>query len=156
MQRLFINILCSIVLFCAADVHALADQSGKIEKNYFQFMINDYHTRRQSGQVVHINIRYVYKAGLSEQDYPDYRLLRLQALQYMEPSEALPENVYWEILATRIGRDLMHHFPLEGISVQLVVLDKDNQAGNEPSDHGPIFTIGEIEPWDAYKRTNVS
>ncbi|MCX7119415.1 MAG: hypothetical protein NTZ86_06080 [Legionellales bacterium] len=99
--------------------------------------------------MVNINVRYAYKKDLPERDYPDYRILRTQVLKYMEPSEALPMNTFWEILATRMGRELMRDFPLASVSVQLTVLDNQNQVGNEPSDHGPIFTLGDISPWNA-------
>lgn len=45
--------------------------------------------------------------------------------------------------------ELMRDFPLASVSVQLTVLDNQNQVGNEPSDHGPIFTLGDISPWNA-------
>ena len=148
MKQFLSSILLAVMMtYSAAPVNATPDLG---EKNYFQFAISKYHTTRQSGQVVNINVRYVYKKGLPESDYPDYRILRSQVLKYMEPSEAFPINVYWEVLATKMGRALMKDFPLEGVSVQLVVLDNDNQTGLEPSDHGPIFTMGDIAPWDLH------
>jgi hypothetical protein len=122
--------------------------SNDEERNYFQFAIAKYHTTRQSGQVVDIYVRYAYKKDLAASEYPDYRLLRTKVLKYMEPSEELPAPVFWEILAPKMGKELMNDFPLSGVSIQLNVLD--NPDGNEPGDHGPIFTIGEIAPLDVH------
>ncbi len=116
------------------------------EKNYFQFAISKYHTSRQSGQTVDIYVRYAYKPGLPSDKYPDYRILRTAILKYMEPSDELPADVYWELIATQMGKELMHDFPLDGISIQLHVLDKQDVNHAEPGDHGPIFTIGHIAP----------
>ena len=117
----------------------------KHERNDFQFAIHQYHSSRQSGQVVNIYVKYAYQRNLPTTDYPDYRILRTKVLQYMEPTEELPTEVYWEIVATKIGKELMHDFPLAGVSVQLYVLD--NPDGGEPGDHGPIFTTGDIMPF---------
>ena len=118
----------------------------KADKNYFQFAITHYHTNRQAGQIVNIYIRYAYKDDLVEAEYPDYRLLRADSLKYMEPSDKFPENVFWEILAAEMGKELMKNYPLAGISVQLEVLDNQDPNSYEPSNHGPIYTKGDIEP----------
>ncbi len=116
------------------------------EKNYFQFVIPEYHTTRQSGQVVNIYVRYAYKVGLPISGYPDYRALRENILKDMEPSAEFPTNVYWEVLATHMGTELMNKFPLDGVSIQLIVLDNQTAGSYEPGDHGPIFTVGKIDP----------
>lgn len=124
--------------------------SSLSERNYFQFSISKYHTTRQSGQIVDIYVRYAYKKDLATSKYPDYRILRTNLLKYMEPSEELPAHVFWEILATRMGKELMGDFPLSGVSVQLNVLDNPNPDSNEPGDHGPVFTMGDIAPLDVH------
>jgi hypothetical protein len=116
------------------------------EKNYFQFTIQNHHTTRQSGQVVNIYVRYAYKKGLPESEYFDYRIMRTKILKYMEPSDELPAGIFWEIIATKMGKELMHEFHLDGISIQLVVLDNPSPDANEPGDHGPTFTLGNIAP----------
>ena len=102
---------------------ASADAESTIEKNYFQFVITKYHTTRQSGQTLNIYVRYAYKQDLAVSEYPDYRKLRASILAYMEPTNEFPAGVYWEVLATKIGKDLMSNYPLEGLSIQLEVLD---------------------------------
>lgn len=133
---------CYLSSSCAMRVHD--------ERNYFQFAIAKYQTSRQSGQTLNIYVRYAYKQGLPAKDYPDYRLLRKVVLQYMEPTDELPTDVYWEIIAAKLGKNLMQSFPLEGVSVQLEVLDNQNPNTFEPGDHGPIFTMGNIAPLDVH------
>lgn len=154
-MKLFFKIaLLTILTFnCTSVAFAKSYNENIKEKNYFQFNILKYHTQRQFGQTVSVYIRYAYIKDLPENEYPDYRKLRTTVLKYMEPSSEYPNEVFWEILATRMGRDLMKNYPLGGVSVQLDVLDNQNPDPNEyePGDHGPIFTIGEIEPLDIHK-----
>lgn len=149
MKKLFrVTTVLFAILSCSMLGWATSCMAKPIEKNYFQFAISKYHTSRQSGQTVDIHVRYAYKKNLPTTKYPDYRILRTVVLHYMEPSDEFPADIYWEILATQIGRELMHNFPLQGVSVQLHVLD--NPEGNEPGDHGPTFTIGNIAPLDVH------
>lgn len=129
---------------------ALTTHQNKQEKNYFQFVIPKYHTSRQSGQTVDIYVRYAYKENLPITKYPDYRLLRTKVLTYMEPSEELPMDIFWEIIATKMGKELMKNFPLSGVSIQLNVLDNQSADSYEPGDHGPTFTLGNIAPLDTH------
>lgn len=68
----------------------------------------------------------------------------------MEPTTEFPAEVFWEILATNMGKELMKDFPLDGVSVQLEVLDNQDPNSFEPSDHGPTFTIGDIPALDIH------
>jgi hypothetical protein len=68
----------------------------------------------------------------------------------MEPSDEFPAEVFWEILATNMAKELMKDFPLDGVSIQLTVLDNQNPDSYEPGDHGPIVTIGKIAPLDVH------
>jgi hypothetical protein len=128
------------------SLDAAANQDVYSEKNYFYFAIPKYNTKRQGGQTVNIYVKFAYKKGLPTSQYVDYRLMRKDMLQYMEPSSKLPAEIFWEIIATKIGRTLMHRYPIEGVSVQLEILDNPNPDTYEPGDHGPIFTAGAIEP----------
>lgn len=87
-------------------------------KNNFQFQIENYHTQRQSGQTFDFYIRYAMKDDVDYSKYPDYRELRNIAMSYFEPTEALPVNTYWEVIAATLADDLMSRYPLAGISVQ--------------------------------------
>lgn len=152
MSKKFIkqSILAMGLFFVMSHMHAYAAKEKQLEKNYFQFVISKYHTLRQGGQTVNIYVRYAYKQGLPTNEYCDYRKLRERVLKYMEPTDDFPTNVYWEILATEMGRELIDDFPLDGVSVQLEVLDNPSGEVFEPGDHGPIFTTGNIAPLSVF------
>jgi hypothetical protein len=151
MKNIFKSILLMVIItYWPISLWAAPNYEDADEKNYFQFVISKYHTTRQSGQTVNIYVRYAYKSELPTSEYPDYRILRSTILRYMEPSDAFPAEVFWEILATNMGRELMRDFPLEGVSIQLAVLDNQNPGSYEPGDHGPIFTVGKIAPLDVH------
>ncbi|MCE0724250.1 MULTISPECIES: hypothetical protein [Legionella] len=151
MKNLFkIILLVMVISYWPPSIWASTDNENHIEKNYFQFVIPEYHTNRQSGQTVNIYVRYAYKKKLPNNQYPDYRVLRTAVLKYMEPTVEFPAEVFWEILATAMGRDLMKNYPLDGVSIQLDVLDNQNPNSFEPGDHGPTFTVGDIEPLDVH------
>ncbi len=143
-------ILVIIVSCCPITLWATARTESTSERNYFQFTVPKYHTTRQSGQTVNIYVRYAYKKKLPTNQYPDYRLLRATVLKYMEPTNEFPAFLFWEILATNMGEELMKKFPLSGVSVQLDVLDNQSSEVFEPGDHGPIFTVGEMLPLDVH------
>lgn len=142
-------VLTAWIAFTPPMARAISDEHST-EKNYFQFVIPHYHTARQSGQDVDVYVRYAYRANLPVEQYPDYRELRTSVLRYMEPSEELPRDTFWEIIATQMGTELMKNFPLDGISIQLNVHDNQTPPSYEPGDHGPVFTTGNIAPLDVH------
>jgi hypothetical protein len=147
MKNLVKTILLLVVISsCPVSLCAKSSHENRDEKNYFQFVIPKYHTTRQSGQTVNIYVRYAYQKNLPTSEYPDYRNLRTTILKYMEPSDKFPAEVFWEILATNMAKELMKDFPLAGVSIQLIVLDNQDPNTYEPGDHGPIVTIGKIAP----------
>lgn len=151
MKNLFkIILLVMVIVYYPPFSFASMSDEDHNEKNYFQFVIPKYNTSRQSGQTVNIYVRYAYKNNLPTNQYPDYRILRTAVLKYMEPSEEFPAEIFWEIIATEMGRDLMKDFPLDGVSIQLEVLDNQNPDSFEPGDHGPTFTVGNITPLDVH------
>ena len=151
MKNLFrMLVVVTIIAFWFITISTTIGEARQYEKNYFQFAIHQYHSSRQWGQTINVYVRYAYKNKLPESEYPDYRLLRKNVLVYMEPTADLPAMVYWEILATRIGKDLMKNFPLQGVSVELEVLDSNNPKLQEPGNHGPTYTEGNIQPLDTH------
>jgi hypothetical protein len=149
-NTLKMTIGCIMICVTTLSLGKSLNNAHQSEKNYFQFSIMQYHTSRQSGQTVNIYVRYAYKKNLPTNAYPDYRILRTTILKYMEPSDALPANIFWELIATQMGKVLMKKFPLDGVSIQLHVLDNPDAPINEPGDHGPIYTIGQIAPLDVH------
>lgn len=116
------------------------------DHNYFQFQIQQYHTQRQNGQTLNVYVRYALKDGLERSQYPDYIPIRAALLSYLEPSEELPADAYWEVIAERIGNALYERFPIKGVSIQLLVFPNEQAQPYEPGFHGPIYTKGKIEP----------
>ncbi|WP_133128306.1 hypothetical protein [Legionella nagasakiensis] len=114
--------------------------------NYFQFQIQQYHTQRQNGQTLNVYVRYALKDGLEFSQYPDYIPIRAAVLDYLEPTAELPADVYWEVIAERIGNTLYDNFPVKGVSIQLLVFPNEQAQPYEPGFHGPIYTKGKIEP----------
>ncbi|QDP72711.1 hypothetical protein FOG18_09160 [Legionella israelensis] len=141
----YIRLFLLSALLLAAQF-SFADKSNIQVRNDFQFQIQQYHTQRQGGQELNVYVCYALKKDLDSSQYPDYRLLRKQVLDYLEPSDELPTNTYWEIIAERIGDDLFAQFPIEGVSVQLLVFPNESGEMYEPGFHGPIFTKGKIDP----------
>lgn len=138
------------VVFYWPNLSVAAGTHFNNEKNYFQFVISKYHTSRQGGQTLNVYVRYAYKPNLPASDYPDYRELRKQVMNYLEPNDKFPAEVFWEVLATDMGHELMQNFPISGISVQIEVLDNLDPNAFEPGDHGPVFTMGDILPLDIH------
>lgn len=144
-------ILLVFISFGTGQLWAQAPQQSISERNYFQFEVPNYETQRQGGQTVSIYVRFAYKKGLPSSEYVDYRLMRALVLTYMEPSTEYPAELFWEILATAMGRELMKKYPIEGVSIQLIVLDNQDPNAFEPGDHGPIYTAGNILPMDTHR-----
>lgn len=115
-------------------------------KNNFQFQVDGYHTKRQGGQTLNVYVRYALKDNADYSSYPDYRELRTIAMRYLEPTDKLPENTFWEIIAAKLGEELMSRYPFSGVSVQFLVHPNDGGAVYEPGFHGPIYTIGDVIP----------
>jgi hypothetical protein len=115
-------------------------------KNNFQFQIIGYHTQRQGGQILDLYIRYAMKDDVDYSNYPDYRELREIAVKYLEPTNALPVNTFWEVIAAKLAEHLMSKYPISGISTQILVYPNESGVIYEPGFHGPIYTVGDVVP----------
>lgn len=149
------HLLKTVVLYTAVSItpiyaNATSYNSETRVRNEFQFAIAQYHTARQSGQTVNLYVKFAYKKDLPTTDYVDYRELRKDVLTYMEPTETYPMDTFWEILATKMGDELMEKYPLDGVSVHLEVMDNTDPNRFEPGDHGPTYTVGDITPLDIH------
>ena len=58
----------------------------------------------------------------------------------MEPTETYPMNTFWEILATKMGDELMEKYPLDEVCIHLKVMDNTDPNRFEPGDHRPTYT----------------
>lgn len=140
-RALFISSSLCISSLAMADI---APKNTTATHNYFQFQIQQYHTQRQTGQTLNVYVKYALKPGLDASQYPDYVPMRQVVLNYLEPTEELPANVFWEIIAQKIGDELYNKFPVEGVSVQMMVFPSEPDHMYEPGFHGPIYTKGNI------------
>lgn len=132
--------LCSIFLLNASS---FAQQSTK---SLFQFQVQQYHTKRQGGQTLNLYVRYALAEDLPLEQYPDYIPMRKLALEHLDPTEKLPENIFWEVITKEIAIALQKKFPIIGVSVQIIVFPSAPGHHYEPGFHGPIYTQGEITP----------
>lgn len=138
LKKVILVAFFAVSLFAASYVFAA--------NNNFQFQISNYHTTRQSGQVIDVFVRYAMKDDVDYTKYPDYRELRKIALKYLEPTSDLPVNIFWEVIAAKMAKDLMKRYPFAGISVQLLVHPNETGDIYEPGFHGPIYTVGDVIP----------
>lgn len=138
MKKIIYLVIFSVLLSTANFAFA--------SKNNFQFQISSYKTQRQGGQTLDLYVRYAMKDNVDYSSYPDYRDLRSITLKYLEPTDALPVNIFWEIIAAKMAEELMSRYPLSGISVQMLVYPNEQGSIFEPGFHGPIYTTGDVIP----------
>lgn len=139
--------LKNITFFLLLIVIIPAQASKPVQESHlFQFQIQQIKTERQGGQTVTAYVRYALRDKLNFADFPDYKPMRECVLSYFQPSEALPRDIYWEVIAAEIGKDLMKNYPLKGVSVQLQVFPNISGSIVEPGFHGPTYTLGQIQP----------
>ena len=85
------------------------------------------------------------KDNVDYSKYPDYKELRNITMKYLEPTKKLPVNTYWEIIAAKLGQELMSKYPFfSGVSIQFLVHPNENGTISEPGFHGPIYTTGDV------------
>lgn len=74
------------------------------------------------------------------------RKLREIAIKYLEPTETLQVNTFWEVIAAKIAEDLISKYPISGISTQILAYPNENGSIYEPGFHGSIYTVGDVIP----------
>lgn len=111
----------------------------------FMFEVTDVKTSNQGGQALNLFFHYRYADGIAEQDIPDYRKLRNDALDYLATTD-LSRNPYWETLNHHICAQLKTSYPLDAISCQLQVVGKEAPGQEVPGYRASIETLGDITP----------
>ncbi len=109
---------------------------------FFNFKVLNYHTDRQGGQNMDIDINYKYKQLQSI----NYLLIRNDILKLVDVSVDLDQ--YWETLARIIGDTVLIKYNkyLNGIIVKLTVLPSPIiKSPYEPGFHGPIYIKGDMK-----------
>ena len=111
----------------------------------FVFEVRHYMSSRQSGKCLNIIVKYRYIPGAGNSTYIDY-LARLRpiVLRYAEPTAALPEITYWELVNKAMVQEMMGTYAdITGISSQFQVMNDLGSKQVEPSNHGSIVTMGD-------------
>ena len=142
-------LLCLALLACAAQ--SVSPTTATTPKQEFQFQVLDVKTPRQYGRTLNLVIRYRYREDVSSSQYPDYRIIRREALEFLRIRASEPANEYWEVLNGHLAQHLFDSFPLQGISSQIQVLPDPNPELDEPGWHSSIVTIGEVQAIDSYR-----
>jgi hypothetical protein len=102
----------------------------------FMFQVDGF---KAEGQTIDMYFHYRYNQGIAENNIPDFRSLRTDAIRYMDQNAA--EGVYWEDLSKGVCTLLKRKYPVEAISCQLRI-----HPGRDPGFSSSIHTIGPIEP----------
>ena len=84
----------------------------------FSFEIKGLAVRYQGGNRLHLTVRYTYKAGIKDEEYPDFRALSSACTDYFAHDEN--ESAYWEIVNKELTAHLLEKFPMLA-SVQLEI-----------------------------------
>lgn len=111
----------------------------------FLFEIADLPTKNQGGNVLNLFFHVRYDEGLAEQDLPDYRKLRDDAIGYLESAD-LSGNPYWETLNHGLCAQLMDRYPLDAISCQLQVVGEPELGPRGFGYRSSVETLGDIDP----------
>lgn len=119
--------------------------AGDEPRREFLFEIADLPTANQGGNVLNLFFHVRYDGGLAEQDLPDYRKLRDDAIGYLEAAD-LSSDPYWETLNHGLCAQLMSRFPLDAISCQLQVVGEPELGPRGFGYRSSVETLGDIDP----------
>ena len=106
---------------------------------FFTFLINNFLTFRQNGQILNIEISYKFNLINSF----DYELARADTIEIIKDYKKNP-NEYWGLIAKRIAETLYLKYKLLGIIVKIRVLSNEKPQALEPGIHGPTYLLGDM------------
>ena len=118
----------------------------------FQFQMLGVETPRQEGRVLNLFLRYRYPSHLAASEYPDYRVIRDEVLEFIRVRPAEPGDEFWEVLNGHLARHVFEKFPLKGLSIQIQVQPTANAKLDEPGFHSSIVTLGRVTPVSGHGR----
>jgi hypothetical protein len=115
-------------------------------KRDFMFQVIGFQTRNQGGHTLNLFFHYRYKNGIANNEIPDYRKLREQAVGYLSAVD-VSTSPYWELLNNHLCAQLKNNYPLEAISCVMQVVGTENPLpGDDVGGRSSIETIGDIDP----------
>ena len=111
----------------------------------FIFEVRHYLSSRQSGKCLNVIVKYRYIPSAGNATYINYLSeLRPIVLKYAEPTAALPEVTYWELVNKEMVAEMMASYgDIIGISAQFQVMNDLGSKQVEPSNHGSVVTVGD-------------
>ena len=135
--------------YSCASTPGASDASDAVVRQEFQFDILNFKTERQYGRTLDVVIRYRYRRDLSSAEFPDYREIRKDTLEFIRVRPKEPADEYWEVLNADLVQHLYDSYPLSGITSLIRVHPDPNPKLEEPGWHSSIATTGDILPLSA-------
>jgi hypothetical protein len=112
----------------------------------FMFQVIGLKTPNQGGHTLNLFFHYRYNSGIADNEIPDYRKLRRQAVDYLDAID-VSAHPYWEVVNNHLCFQLKSNYPLQAISCLMQVVGSENPPpGDEPGYRSSIETIGDIDP----------
>lgn len=112
----------------------------------FYFQLDGLQTPRQGGAQVDLIVGLRYAHGTTPQQIPDYRPIAELAEGYLQPTDALPANISWEVLLRDMVPAIMKAGPISGVSVVLRVHPRCDDKATTDLLRSAIYTMGDIDP----------
>jgi hypothetical protein len=120
--------------------------SGDRTKRDFMFQVVGVKTRNQGGHTLNLFFHYRYNSGIADNEIPDYRKLRRQAVDYLGGID-VSAHPFWEVVNNHLCFQLKSTYPLQAISCLMQVVGSENlHPGDDPGGRSSIETIGDIDP----------
>ena len=86
----------------------------------FSFQLKDLQVPQQGGNTLNVSVRYSYKAGIRNDEYPDFRLLARACEDFLR--DYPDKKAFWEVLNKELTAAVMERFPaLASITVEIQV-----------------------------------
>lgn len=115
-------------------------------KRDFMFQVIGFKTPNQGGHTLNLFFHYRYKNGIADNEIPDYRKLRGEAVDYLNAVD-VSAHPYWEVLNNHLCAQLNNNYPIEAISCLMQVVGTENPLPNDDiGGRSSIETIGDIDP----------
>ena len=86
----------------------------------FSFGLKDLQVPQQGGNTLNVSVRYSYKTGIRNDEYPDFRLLARACEDFLR--DYPDKKAFWEVLNKDLTVAVMEQFPaLASITVEIQV-----------------------------------
>lgn len=87
----------------------------------FSFHLKDLQVPQQGGNTLNISVRYFYKPGIQNTEYPDFRQLARACEDFLR--DYPDKKAFWEVLNKELTAALLERFPaLTSVTVEIGVV----------------------------------